>query len=265
MARLATPLHRHAALHSHLNAAPHSHLALQGFGFVNFEAPEQAAAAVSALNGKDVSQGPGGWERCLGGQPVCGHASWACQWPGGTRRLDSMSAPSTACLPGSSPSPLGPHPGERQGPVRGPRPEEGGARGHAACQVSKQGLPHGALALLVGSQRCCSGRAEAVSGGSRRPKRRAFMKWAALGPHPRHSPNLLPLACPARFEELRSERIAKYQGMNLYVKNLHDDIDDESLRAEFSQVGGDRGGGTWGWVASSEVLGLTGPALQWLH
>lgn len=91
------------------------------------------------------------------------------------------------------------------------------------------------------------------------------MKWAALGPHPRHSPNLLPLACPARFEELRSERIAKYQGMNLYVKNLHDDIDDESLRAEFSQVGGDRGGGTWGWVASSEVLGLTGPALQWLH
>jgi hypothetical protein len=24
--------------------------------------------------------------------------------------------------------------------------------------------------------------------------------------------------------------------MNLYVKNLHDDIDDEALRAEFSQV-----------------------------
>ena len=42
-----------------------------------------------------------------------------------------------------------------------------------------------------------------------------------------------------RFEELRSERIAKYQGMNLYVKNLHDDIEDEALRAEFSQVGVD--------------------------
>ncbi|PRW61133.1 polyadenylate-binding 4 [Chlorella sorokiniana] len=41
----------------------------------------------------------------------------------------------------------------------------------------------------------------------------------------------------AKFEELRAERIAKYQGMNLYVKNLHDDIDDESLRAEFSQFG----------------------------
>lgn len=40
----------------------------------------------------------------------------------------------------------------------------------------------------------------------------------------------------SRFEELRSERIAKYQGMNLYVKNLHDDLDDEQLRSEFSQV-----------------------------
>ncbi|KAI3432336.1 hypothetical protein D9Q98_003894 [Chlorella vulgaris] len=41
----------------------------------------------------------------------------------------------------------------------------------------------------------------------------------------------------AKFEELRAERIAKYQGMNLYVKNLHDDIDDETLRTEFSQFG----------------------------
>ncbi|KAL4419334.1 hypothetical protein ABPG77_006022 [Micractinium sp. CCAP 211/92] len=41
----------------------------------------------------------------------------------------------------------------------------------------------------------------------------------------------------AKFEELRAERIAKYQGMNLYVKNLHDDIDDEALRNEFAQYG----------------------------
>jgi polyadenylate-binding protein len=41
----------------------------------------------------------------------------------------------------------------------------------------------------------------------------------------------------AKFEELRAERIAKYQGMNLYVKNLHDDIDDDALRTEFSQFG----------------------------
>ena len=39
-----------------------------------------------------------------------------------------------------------------------------------------------------------------------------------------------------RFEELRNERIAKYQGMNLYVKNLHDDVDDETLRSEFAAV-----------------------------
>ncbi|PSC67282.1 polyadenylate-binding 1 [Micractinium conductrix] len=41
----------------------------------------------------------------------------------------------------------------------------------------------------------------------------------------------------AKFDELRAERVAKYQGMNLYVKNLHDDIDDETLRTEFSQFG----------------------------
>eukprot|EP00887_Chlorella_sp_A99_P002508 scaffold6.g2508.t1 len=55
----------------------------------------------------------------------------------------------------------------------------------------------------------------------------------------------------AKFEELRSERIAKYQarnkgsvrravggwGMNLYVKNLHDDTDDEALRSEFAPYG----------------------------
>lgn len=45
------------------------------------------------------------------------------------------------------------------------------------------------------------------------------------------------IASVCRFEELRAERIAKYQGMNLYVKNLHDDIDDDALRTEFSQVG----------------------------
>ncbi len=40
-----------------------------------------------------------------------------------------------------------------------------------------------------------------------------------------------------RFEELRNEKIAKYQGMNLYVKNLADDVDDEKLRAEFAPFG----------------------------
>ena len=36
---------------------------------------------------------------------------------------------------------------------------------------------------------------------------------------------------------MRQERIAKYQGMNLYIKNLVDDVDDEQLRAEFSPHG----------------------------
>lgn len=40
-----------------------------------------------------------------------------------------------------------------------------------------------------------------------------------------------------KFEQLRQERAAKYQGVNLYIKNLDDDIDDERLRQEFGQFG----------------------------
>lgn len=40
-----------------------------------------------------------------------------------------------------------------------------------------------------------------------------------------------------KFERLKMERINRYQGVNLYVKNLDDNIDDERLRREFSQFG----------------------------
>lgn len=40
-----------------------------------------------------------------------------------------------------------------------------------------------------------------------------------------------------KFEELRVERIQKYAGLNLYVKNLHDEIDDDTLRSEFAHCG----------------------------
>jgi len=40
-----------------------------------------------------------------------------------------------------------------------------------------------------------------------------------------------------RFERMKMERITRYQGVNLYVKNLDDTIDDELLRKEFSQFG----------------------------
>jgi polyadenylate-binding protein len=39
------------------------------------------------------------------------------------------------------------------------------------------------------------------------------------------------------FEKLKRERMSKYQGVNLYVKNLDDTIDDEKLRQEFSHCG----------------------------
>lgn len=40
-----------------------------------------------------------------------------------------------------------------------------------------------------------------------------------------------------RFEQLKIERMNRYQGVNLYVKNLDDAIDDERLRREFAPYG----------------------------
>eukprot|EP00164_Ancoracysta_twista_P000761 GFYU01001002.1.p1 GENE.GFYU01001002.1~~GFYU01001002.1.p1 ORF type:complete len:615 (-),score=237.21 GFYU01001002.1:434-2278(-) len=48
-----------------------------------------------------------------------------------------------------------------------------------------------------------------------------------------------------RFEEMKQERINKYQGVNLYVKNLDDTIDDEKLRGEFS---------TFGTITSAKIM-----------
>ncbi len=50
------------------------------------------------------------------------------------------------------------------------------------------------------------------------------------------------MACPCAVVfpaclQVRQERIAKYQGMNLYVKNLGDDVDDAALREEFGRLG----------------------------
>lgn len=40
-----------------------------------------------------------------------------------------------------------------------------------------------------------------------------------------------------KFEMMKIERMSRYQGVNLYVKNLDDTIDDERLRKEFSPFG----------------------------
>ncbi|KAG8519706.1 Polyadenylate-binding protein 1-like [Galemys pyrenaicus] len=40
-----------------------------------------------------------------------------------------------------------------------------------------------------------------------------------------------------RFEQIKQDRLNRYQGVNLYVKNLDDSIDDEKLREEFSPYG----------------------------
>ncbi|MCJ8735264.1 hypothetical protein PDJAM_G00244930 [Pangasius djambal] len=40
-----------------------------------------------------------------------------------------------------------------------------------------------------------------------------------------------------KFEQIKQERLNRYQGVNLYVKNLDDGIDDEKLRKEFAPYG----------------------------
>ncbi|XP_068119827.1 polyadenylate-binding protein 1-like isoform X2 [Hyperolius riggenbachi] len=40
-----------------------------------------------------------------------------------------------------------------------------------------------------------------------------------------------------RFEQIKQERMSRYQGVNLYVKNLDDGVDDDRLRKEFSPYG----------------------------
>lgn len=39
------------------------------------------------------------------------------------------------------------------------------------------------------------------------------------------------------YEQAKQEKMSKYQGVNLYIKNLEDDIDDDKLRAEFEPFG----------------------------
>ncbi|KAF9052890.1 hypothetical protein BJ165DRAFT_810755 [Panaeolus papilionaceus] len=39
------------------------------------------------------------------------------------------------------------------------------------------------------------------------------------------------------YEQAKMEKLSKYQGVNLYIKNLEDDVDDEKLRSEFEVFG----------------------------
>lgn len=54
---------------------------------------------------------------------------------------------------------------------------------------------------------------------------------------PRPSPRPAASSPPRSIEEQRAERIAKFANMNLYIKNLEDDVDDDKLREEFTPFG----------------------------
>ncbi|KAL8730318.1 MAG: hypothetical protein Q9181_004705 [Wetmoreana brouardii] len=54
-----------------------------------------------------------------------------------------------------------------------------------------------------------------------------------------------------QHEAARAEKVSKYQGVNLYVKNLEDDIDDDKLREIFSAAGT---------ITSAKVMRDAGPS-----
>ncbi|KAL8837804.1 MAG: hypothetical protein Q9176_005438 [Flavoplaca citrina] len=54
-----------------------------------------------------------------------------------------------------------------------------------------------------------------------------------------------------QHEAARAEKVSKYQGVNLYVKNLDDDIDDDKLREIFSSAGN---------ITSAKVMRDSGPS-----
>lgn len=62
----------------------------------------------------------------------------------------------------------------------------------------------------------------------------------------------------SQFEEKRAERVQKYQGMNLYVKNLHDDITDDILREEFTPFGSITSAKVGGVGRTARWVGCTG-------
>lgn len=43
--------------------------------------------------------------------------------------------------------------------------------------------------------------------------------------------------CFCRLEDSKAERIAKYQGMNLYIKNISDEMTDDEVREMFTAAG----------------------------
>jgi len=60
-----------------------------------------------------------------------------------------------------------------------------------------------------------------------------------------------------KFEKIKSERLSRYHGVNLYVKNLDDTITDDKLRDEFSTFGTITSAKVWGCHAILSVVELS--------
>ncbi|NXW89011.1 EPAB protein, partial [Alopecoenas beccarii] len=90
-----------------------------------------------------------------------------------------------------------------------------GFNGAASCSAQSPSLCWQAVADMNGKE--INGRMVYVGRAQKRLERQSELK--------------------RKFEQIKQERVSRYQGVNLYVKNLDDGIDDERLRKEFSPYG----------------------------
>eukprot|EP00891_Asterochloris_glomerata_P000408 jgi/Astpho2/408/Aster-03458 len=94
--------------------------------------------------------------------------------------------------------------------------ENGRSRGFGFVNFEKPDAAHDAVEALSGKE-LAEGKELYLGRAQKKSEREASLKH--------------------KFEVIKQERIAKYQGMNLYVKNLTDEVDDAELRKEFEPFG----------------------------
>lgn len=178
----------------------------KGYGFVHFETDEAAALAIEKVNGMNMA----------GKQVYVGPFMKRAERPGdGTKRFTNVFVKNLD-LDLADETVRGEF--EAFGTVNScvvMRDEEGKSKGFGFINFDAPEEAAAAVDALngkkLGEKEIYAGRAQ------KKGEREAVLR--------------------AKFEELRAERIAKYQGMNLYVKNLADNVDDDKLREEFQQYG----------------------------
>jgi polyadenylate-binding protein len=186
----------------------------RGFGFIQFDTPEAAATAIEKVNGMQIENrkvfvGPFQKKAERGGD---GQSKF-------TNIFVKNMAPETdeAALKTMF---------DAYGPTTSiavMRGEDGVSKGFGFVSFAE--AEHAAAAVAGHNGKEVGGKALFVGRAQKKGERDALLR--------------------ERFEAAREERIQKFSGMNLFVKNLDDTVDDDKLREEF---------GAYGTIASAKVM-----------